>query len=117
MTWAIAIQYVLLAALLFGLARVLLAFVRYLENRRRALERTLLELVEAERAEWEIARAFEQATGRPIGYGTMYVTLRGLAERGLVSVRRTEDEDGVVRHFKLTDAGQIMVEQLRGWPV
>lgn len=61
----------------------------------------------------EIAKSFEEETGKPISYGTLYTTLRRLSERGLVNTRDDNDEDGRVRFFDLTGAGKQSLRAAR----
>jgi len=74
----------------------------------------LLSLTLLERSGREIAQLFKTETGKTITYGTLYVTLSHLKGMGLVSMRTTEDEDGPIRWFKITDAGDaVLRENLR----
>lgn len=53
----------------------------------------------------ELVQMYKKQTGKSMGYGTLYTTMRSLKERGLVETRDSEDEDGVVREFKITAGG------------
>src|SRR5262245_39141442 len=76
-------------------------------------EMQLLALVDTERSGREVAQLFEKETGRSISYGTLYTTFRRLKEEGLVKVRDSEDEDGRVRSFLITGAGQRALRNQR----
>lgn len=65
----------------------------------------LLSLVVTERAGREIARLYEREAGVGINYGTLYVTLQRLRNRGWVNVRDSKDSDGRVRHYRITGLG------------
>jgi DNA-binding PadR family transcriptional regulator len=67
----------------------------------------LLSLVEhEERAGREVAKLYEQETGKPIAYGTLYTTFRRLRDAGWVKVRDDEDADGRVRYFQIDIDGR-----------
>lgn len=73
----------------------------------------LLALVVTERSGRDVAKAFEKAAGRPISYGTLYVTFGRLRESGWVTVRDDEDEDGRVRWFRITAEGAEAMKRAR----
>jgi DNA-binding PadR family transcriptional regulator len=77
------------------------------------VEFQLLALVVSERSGREVAKAFKDATGKAISYGTLYTTFRRLAEWKWVTVRDDEDGDGRVRWFKITGAGAKAMEKAR----
>ena len=78
-----------------------------------ATEFQLLSLALVERSGREIAKLFEKEAGRVISYGTLYTTYRRLRERGWVTVRDDEVEDGRVRWFHVTAAGKTAIERAR----
>jgi DNA-binding PadR family transcriptional regulator len=60
-----------------------------------------------ERSGREIARAYEDAMGHGISYGTLYVTLERMRRQGWVTVREVEDSDRRVRYVQLTTHGKL----------
>src|SRR5205823_5109156 len=71
------------------------------------MEMQLLALVtDQERSGREVAKLYEEETGKAISYGTLYTTFRRLKERGWVKVRDDQDEDGRIRHFCLDMSGR-----------
>src|SRR5882672_2194547 len=71
------------------------------------MEMQLLAIVAGdERSGREVAKLYEQETGKTISYGTLYTTFRRLAESGWVKVRDDQDDDGRVRFFKLDIEGR-----------
>lgn len=80
---------------------------------RSTLETDLLSLLSAveESSGREIAKRYYGETGRSISYGTLYTTFRRLREAGLVAVRDDHDNDGRVRHFRLTGAGKTALRE------
>src|SRR3989442_1520629 len=61
----------------------------------------------------EVAKRYKEETGSSISYGTLYTTLRRLADIGLVRVRDDEDEDGRLRYFSLTASGARALQTSR----
>ena len=59
-----------------------------------------------ERSGREVAKLYEQETGKSISYGTLYTTFRRLKESGWVKTRDDEDEDGRVRFFRIDVDGR-----------
>ena len=70
-----------------------------------ATEFQILCLLDTERSGREVAALYEEATNRPISYGTLYSTIRRLAKQGWVRTRDAKDEDGRVRHARITASG------------
>jgi len=71
------------------------------------MQMQLLALVaDRERSGREVAKLYQQETGKPISYGTLYTTFRRLREDGWVKVRDDEDEDGRVRYFRIDVDGR-----------
>lgn len=60
-----------------------------------------------------VAQRYEEQTGRGIAYGTLYTTLRRMTEAGWIKARDDEDEDGRVRHFKVTGLGDRAITEGR----
>jgi DNA-binding PadR family transcriptional regulator len=75
----------------------------------------LLALVAKERTGREVGKAFEEASGRAISYGTLYVTFGRLKEAGLVTTRDDKDDDGRLRWFRITAAGSKAVVLARDY--
>ena len=73
----------------------------------------LSQVATTERSGREIAQRYVEATKRGISYGRFYVTMRRLQERGLVLTHDTEDEDGLVRSFRITTSGAEAVTRVR----
>lgn len=70
-----------------------------------------MSLVVTERSGREVAKAYEAETGVSISYGTLYTTFRRLKESGWVSSSDSSDEDGRIRHFRLTGVGRKVLAE------
>ena len=85
-------------------------------------EMALLEALRArEISGRDLAKRYEEGTGRPISYGTLYTTMRRLKEDGWVEAREGDQGDRRVRFFKIKGNGlkalskvQQMQEYLNG---
>lgn len=66
----------------------------------------LLQLLYSEITGREVAKAYRAKYGRAISYGTLYTTLRRMAENGLVEITREDvDQDGRFRYYRILGAG------------
>lgn len=63
----------------------------------------------------EVAKMYEQETGKSMSYGTLYTTFRRLIESGWVKARDDEDEDGRVRFFKIDVDGRKALAEGRDY--
>ena len=63
-------------------------------------------VTDQERSGREVAKLYEQETGKSISYGTLYTTLRRLAESRWVKVRDDADKDGRLRYFSIDVDGR-----------
>lgn len=79
------------------------------------VETQLLALVDSERSGREVAKLYQQETGKEIPYGTLYTTFRRLKEAGWVTARDDEDEDGRVRYFRITGIGAAALSDARDY--
>jgi DNA-binding PadR family transcriptional regulator len=71
------------------------------------VEMQLLALVASqERSGREVAKLYEQETGKSMSYGTLYTTFRRLIDSGWVKARDDEDSDGRVRFFRIDVNGR-----------
>jgi DNA-binding PadR family transcriptional regulator len=68
-------------------------------------EFTLLSFCFQWRTGRKLAQMYQEETGRSIAYGTVYRVMRHLKEEGLVESRKSRDENGVFREFKITSGG------------
>jgi DNA-binding PadR family transcriptional regulator len=57
------------------------------------VETQLLALVDTERSGREVAKLYQEETGKEMPYGTLYTTFRRLKEAGWVTSR--DDEEGL----------------------
>jgi DNA-binding PadR family transcriptional regulator len=72
----------------------------------------LVSLSDGPKHGYAIMTDVEQATGRPLGPGTLYAALARLEERGLIEALAPEDRR---RPYRLTAVGATnLTEQLRG---
>jgi DNA-binding PadR family transcriptional regulator len=72
----------------------------------------LVSLSDGPKHGYAIMTDVEQATGRPLGPGTLYAALARLEERGLIEALPPEDRR---RPYRLTGVGATnLTEQLRG---
>jgi DNA-binding PadR family transcriptional regulator len=79
-------------------------------------EMELLSLIAAhERSGREVAKLYEQETGRAISYGTLYTTFRRMKEHGWVTATDDVDGDGRVRYFNITRAGLNALDSGKRW--
>lgn len=70
------------------------------------LEFRLLALVIRERGGREIAKLYEKTHGVPISYGSLYTTLRRMADDGWIKVRPDPSGDGRARLFSIAAPGR-----------
>ncbi|MCC7173410.1 MAG: PadR family transcriptional regulator [Planctomycetes bacterium] len=77
------------------------------------VELQLLALTITERSGREVAKLYEDETRRSMSWGTLYTTLRRMAESKWVTVRDGADEDGRIRYFKITGKGATALERAR----
>ena len=65
-------------------------------------------------SEWsgrDVAIRYKDKFSKDISYGSVYVTLGRMKEKGWVDVRDDEDEDGRVRFFRLLGPGERALAQ------
>jgi DNA-binding PadR family transcriptional regulator len=79
------------------------------------VETQLLALVDTELSGREVAKLYQEETGKEMPYGTLYTTFRRLKEAGWVTSRDDEDEDGRVRYFRITGAGAGALSEARDY--
>lgn len=79
------------------------------------LESQLLALVVRKRSGREIAQRFMATQGRAIAFGTLYTTLRRLADEELVEIETDPSEGGDkrVRYFEITGAGTAALNRAK----
>lgn len=53
-----------------------------------------------------IAKAYPRRWNKEISYGSLYVRFRRLQESGFVEILDSEDQDGLVRSFRITPTGE-----------
>lgn len=69
-------------------------------------ELRLLVLVANERTGREVAAVYKSEYGKPISYGTLYITFSRMKDAGWIDVREGVDQDGRLKYFKLTLPGR-----------
>ncbi|OYW71170.1 MAG: hypothetical protein B7Z37_28515 [Verrucomicrobia bacterium 12-59-8] len=60
----------------------------------------------------DLAKRYEEETGKSMSYGTLYTAMRRLKDGGWVTARDDEDGDRRVRYFKLSGAGATALPKL-----
>lgn len=70
-----------------------------------AMEMRLFSLIVQRRPGRDVAKLYNKNWREPISYGTLYTTLRRMAERGWVKVEDDSDEDGRIRWFQISGIG------------
>ena len=68
--------------------------------------RLLTSIGGSERSGRDVAIRYKEQFSSEISYGSVYVTLGRMKEKGWIESRDDEDEDGRVRFFKLTGLGE-----------
>ena len=61
----------------------------------------------------ELAAKFKEQTGKSISYGSLYVTMSRLRDKGWIEETDSDDEDGRVRHFQVTGEGSSALREAR----
>lgn len=69
------------------------------------LDLELLSLVITERSGREVAKAYQEATGKRILYGTVYTRFAQMEKRGWVRINQATEGNLRVRRIKITGGG------------